>query len=147
VNENLITKWRETITSQCRWSEYAEELIGNDYILWEDASNDYQGHAKILSYNNNQFSYIEWSYGSCSGCDSYEGLPDEDIRKEFKKDCMVFSDPFVFVNWMNMLKSTRDEKFDSICDKFFMSANLIFDDWSEKPNTLIAKINTCALLG
>lgn len=148
MDENkLIVDYKETIAYRCRWSEYVEEIIGNNSIIWEDSSDDYQGHARVLSYKDNQFIYIEWYYGSCSGCDEYEGMGEDDIRKAFKENLtMVFKEPQFFINWMKALQNTKDFKFNSICEKINKNCNISFKEWGNDFKLLISKINTHVLL-
>jgi hypothetical protein len=85
-------KWEETTASTCRWAEYASVLFedGGVDVLWEDSRADYQGHADIfakLDYDWRETRYMigGWTYGSCSGCDGWEGEPREKILAEMAK--------------------------------------------------------------
>lgn len=95
-------RWNETIASKCRWSEYAEELFYDWDVFAEDSSDDYQGHATIIAFKEGKFAYLYWSYGSCSGCDGYEDMTDEERRAEFKNMAEIFDSHESFEKWTNM---------------------------------------------
>jgi hypothetical protein len=145
--EMKVNSWENTIASQCRWSEYGKELIGDWAILWEDSEADYQGHARVLAYKQGKIRYLEWYYGSCSGCDMYEEMKEEDIRKAFETDNMIeFKNIDAFCEWLKMLKSTNDYKF----EQFGIAISSAFKnpeiDWIEDPSKLQAKIDVLCLL-
>lgn len=141
-----IISWKNTIAARCRWSDYAAPLVEDWDILWEDSYDDYQGSARVLAFKQGQLRYLEWSYGSCSGCDSYEDLSEEDVEKEFKNNVMMhFENSDIFVNWLKMLASTDDYKY-----KEFVSAiSSVFKDnntnWIEDANRLQSKITALIL--
>lgn len=88
-------KWNETIASQCRYGEVAQNIWGDADIIWEDSEADYQGHATILAKTpDGKFWLYEWFYGSCSGCDSWEAaeMTDEQIEAEMRDQSAVFDD-------------------------------------------------------
>ena len=64
--------WDDTVASCCRWAEAAEPLFEGYHIMWEDSEDDYQGHAAVLGKMGDSYRYLEWYYGSCSGCDPWE---------------------------------------------------------------------------
>jgi hypothetical protein len=71
-----MREWDVTETSKCRWSDAAELAFNKPKVLWEDSHVDYQGSAKFFGWNGAAVLFYEWSYGSCSGCDPWEGLYD-----------------------------------------------------------------------
>lgn len=89
-----MKSWNETIASECRYGDCAEEIFEHCWIIWEDSYADYQGNASVLAYHprNEEFYFYAWSYGSCSGCDTWEaqGLSDEQIVAEMRRDMSVF---------------------------------------------------------
>lgn len=106
-------KFNKSQASQCRWSEFAERLIGDWEILWERAEVDYQGFAEVLAAKDGRFCYLEWSYGSCSGCDQWEDMPEEQAFADFKTGAMFFDSADAFRAWLKMLRSTKDGKADT----------------------------------
>lgn len=142
-----IILWNDTVAQSCRWSEYAEELIGDWSILWEDSESDYSGAARVLAYKQGQLRYLEWYYGSCSGCDSYEEMSEKDIRKEFETNVMmVFKDMDIFCNWMKMLSGTDKSKFNSLYEAISSAFKNTSINWIEDPARLQDKINVLSLL-
>ena len=142
-----IKAWKETIAHQCRWSEYAEELVGDWSVLWEDSEADWQGHARVLVFKQGALRYLDWSYGSCSGCDSYEDMGEDFVRNDFKKNVMMhFENINIFCDWLKMLKSTNDDKF----EQFYYAISASFKNpeinWIEDSEKLQAKINMLSLL-
>lgn len=140
-----IISWKDTIASRCRWGEYAEELIENWDILWEDSESGWEGAACVLAYRMGQFRYISWFYGSCSGCDIFEDMKEEEIREAFKRNMLHFDDVNKFCFWINMLRSTGDDK----AEQFITAISSIFNDgvdWLNNPDKLLAKINARILL-
>lgn len=88
-------KWNETVASECRYGEVAEQIWGEAEIIWENSEADYQGHAAILALTaDGRWWFYEWWYGSCSGCDSWEdaGLTDDQIQAEMENTAAVFQD-------------------------------------------------------
>lgn len=80
-------KWDNTIAAKCRWGSLVHEVLSkalgeNFEVIWEDSEHDYQGHARILAVRGDSMLEYGWSYGSCSGCDSWEDAPEEEVKKE-----------------------------------------------------------------
>lgn len=68
-----------------RWESEAEEALsvhGFDVVVERAGIDDYQGWGVILASSKQEFAVLSWSYGSCSGCDSYEDLPHEQVVEE-----------------------------------------------------------------
>lgn len=105
-----LKKFCDTESNKCRWSELAERLIGDWDVLWENACVDYQGSAELLAYKDGRFCYLEWSYGSCSGCDPWEDLPEDEALSEMQRNAMFFADGAYFYSWISMLSTTGDAK-------------------------------------
>jgi hypothetical protein len=85
-------EWHETIASKCRYGDIAKKIWEDWNILWEDSEDDYQGHATILAEGGGKYSFYEWWYGSCSGCDTWEAanMSDEDVEKEMRDTAIWF---------------------------------------------------------
>jgi len=88
----------------CRWEDAAEQAMeraGFDVIERAGVA-DYQGWGVLMGRNGMEYAILGWSYGSCSGCDSYEGLSESDLAAEFddlvlrhltnKEACIKFND-------------------------------------------------------
>lgn len=88
-------KWDDTIASKCRYGDVAGTIWGEADILWEDSEANYQGHATILAkMPDGRYSFYEWWYGSCGGCDQWEddSLHDDQIADHMRKDAKWFED-------------------------------------------------------
>lgn len=87
-------KWSETIAATCRYSECLEKIVGDKDIIHERSYSDYQGSVCILAdMNDETYLFYEYSYGSCSGCDTWEsaGYSDSKIVEEMKNDSAIMS--------------------------------------------------------
>lgn len=109
---NALKKFESSTAFECRWSELFQRLIGGWIVVWEDSCADYQGWAKVLAYDqvSGRFCYVEWTYGSCSGCDPWEGLAESEVMEEIMRDAMFFNDARVMWNWIGMLLDQNDDK-------------------------------------
>lgn len=87
-------KWKDTIASHCRYGYNAGEIFGDADIIFEDSEADWQGGANVFAYlpSTNQFVHYAWSYGSCSGCDTWMALEltDEQIVEEMRNEAAYF---------------------------------------------------------
>jgi len=87
---------RDGALAQCCWAEYALELWGDWDLLEETIDNDHSGSvdfvaAKRFDDGSVRFLRGDWGWGSCPGCDGWDGaLPDE-IREEMKRCGAEFS--------------------------------------------------------
>lgn len=96
-------RWADTIASKCRYGEVAETVFGMAEIIWEHSEDDYQGTANILAlFPDGRFAHYEWTYGSCSGCDTWEaaGLTDDEIAAEMCEYAAWFPDEMAFVAYL-----------------------------------------------
>ncbi|HSE02929.1 MAG TPA: hypothetical protein VLK35_02150 [Methylomirabilota bacterium] len=97
--------WHDTTSSQCRYGDIAGNIWGDWNILWEDAEADYQGHASFLAEKGGKYSFYEWWYGSCSGCDGWEadGASDEAIEAEMRSTAIWLDSKEELKRWAEML--------------------------------------------
>jgi hypothetical protein len=89
----VTVDYTKTTAYECRYGEMAAPLFEGCWVLWENSENDYQGHAKVLaSAPGGTYRFVEWTYGSCSGCDEWEdrGLSAADITTELRRTMAVF---------------------------------------------------------
>lgn len=129
-----LKKFQDCEAYGCRWSELVERMIGDWHVLWEEAEVDYQGGAKVLAYKDGAFCFVEWTYGSCSGCDPWEDMPEEDAFEEMKRDAMYFQDGAVFYSWIEMLRQTGDEKAKLFVSLLFELGNLLREEGKTNHN-------------
>lgn len=99
-------KWEETVASTCRYGEVAGRIWGDWNIIWEDSEEDYQGHASILAEKEGCYSWYEWWYGSCSGCDGWEaaGADEDEIETEMRGDALWLQNKDALIDWMMRLE-------------------------------------------
>lgn len=73
-----------------RWMDELCEIISkNDYTILETAgSEDYQGSGVILASGRNHVVFA-WDYGSCSGCDRWEGR-EETMAQDVEEEIQTF---------------------------------------------------------
>jgi hypothetical protein len=90
--ETRFKSFEGSTASQCRWSEYAAELIGDWDLIYDGSSADYQGTVEVLAYKEGRFAYLTYSYGSCSGCDGWEDLGEDKVREDFANLIEYFED-------------------------------------------------------
>ena len=92
----------------CRWIEIPRAMFGGWLVVWSDCDDySYSGHAEALLSKVGAFAFVEWVWGSCEYCDAYMGLSDEEVRAEFEKDAMRFSDLAALRTWFDMLRQTN----------------------------------------
>jgi hypothetical protein len=68
-----------------RWEEEAEAALkrAGFTVIDRAGTNNWQGWGVLLGRKEEEFAVLAWSYGSCSGCDSYEGLDEAELIAEF----------------------------------------------------------------
>lgn len=86
-------KWADTVASNCRYANIAEEIFGEAEIIAERSDDGYQGYVNVLAkLPDGRYCHYEYSYGSCSGCDTWEATEatGEQILAEMKRDAVYF---------------------------------------------------------
>lgn len=100
---------KNTTAARCRYGEEAAEAFKDAEVLWEDAEDDYQGHAAMVGrLPDSRLFFYEWWYGSCSGCDDWEArdLTSEQIQGEMQQRASYFSDASALLAWLDMTDTT-----------------------------------------
>lgn len=64
------------------------EAFGN--ILFQEIENDYQGSTWVLYEEGNHYGYLDFGWGSCSGCDALQGCNSMQEIQDLMED-MYFS--------------------------------------------------------
>ena len=85
-------KWNKTIASSCRWANVVSDVLdtNNMEIIWEDSLQDYQGYADFVGIRpNGEIVHYAWTYGSCTGCDSWEERLKTEVAEEIKNTASV----------------------------------------------------------
>ena len=86
-------------------------------ILYSQRFGSYQGEWLIMSFSqNDEYKIYTGSYGSCSGCDAYQGVIDyaSDITLEKGKDFAKDYEPFLIVPRQTMINLVTDNELRSI---------------------------------
>ena len=92
----------------CRYGDCLADVLnelGAVKVLREQYVKDYQGEVDVdvLLKDGRIFSYY-YSYGSCSGCDTWEakGYDDDEIKREMKMKATYFSSMNEYSQWLKM---------------------------------------------
>lgn len=88
-----------------RWGKEGKAALASlGYTVIDyQATDDYQGSCVILGkkisssavpaikqkFDNDLYAVLSWTYGSCSGCDGFEGLPYKEVVAMLAKDTIV----------------------------------------------------------
>ncbi len=107
------------VTRGCRWDECfqmaVDSLGGGKEVLFEDAYADWQGYLDmdVLLHDGRVVSYY-YSYGSCSGCDPWEGEFSYDTQEFSVSQVMldemtIFTDRAEYDRWVASLPSGKRE--------------------------------------
>lgn len=96
--------YHETVASGARYGRCAGVAFRDPLILWEKSEDDYQGSCELLGFNGAALFHYQWSYGSCSGCDSWEaeGLTDEQVALTMRGGAVYFDNITEFGNYLDM---------------------------------------------
>lgn len=108
-----------SVRRDCRWDECfqiaIDSLGGAKEILFEDAYADWQGHLDmdVLLEDGRVASYY-YSYGSCSGCDQWEGEfcydeQDEKVAQVMLDEMTIFTDRAEYDKWVSSLPNGKRE--------------------------------------
>lgn len=82
----------DTEAAGARWSEGVEECWPGALVIWANGYYDYQGDAEVLAVlPDGRYLVCEWTYGSCSGCDGYEGLGESEFVEQFRANGDIFT--------------------------------------------------------
>jgi hypothetical protein len=98
-----MTTFRDSECSDGRWAELFTPDLGDWTVVGEEANLDYQGSAEALLEKDGQFAYVQWTWGSCGGCDEWEGLSGAQLAAEAAKQVMKFSGWEALVRWRDAL--------------------------------------------
>jgi hypothetical protein len=91
-----MMKVHEGSFMEARYAEIAVKMYGDWDLLWENSEVDYQGYVEFLATKEGKYVYLEWSYGSCSHCDEWEDLSDEEVESSMRKLAMEFANVELF---------------------------------------------------
>ena len=117
-----FARFEDSTVNSCRWSEYAQELLGDWDIVYDGSTSDYQGTVEILAHKEGRFAYLTYSYGSCSGCDGWEDMEDEARRADFKNLVEYFGDVHELKKFAEQVNYGKD--FNEAIEEYLFHAEL-----------------------
>jgi len=98
-----------------RYSEILRKVLGSlsaKEVLYESFEDNYQGDVDVdvLLEDGRVFSY-RYSYGSCSGCDTWEadGLSDDKIAESMTREATFFDNEERYKAWAKKTRKQRRE--------------------------------------
>jgi hypothetical protein len=114
ISMTMFVKFEDSDSFNVEYSQHFIPNIGRWTIIWEETEQDYSGYAKLLAVNevgdHREYAYVEWSYGSCPGCDPWMDLTEDEQAVEARKCIMHFVTESPLWRWIDMLRSTDDDK-------------------------------------
>jgi len=73
-----------------RWSDEVRAALPDGEILFSRGRIDYQGSVAIIArLDDGRWLQYDWSYGSCSGCDQWEGERETVIADEIRRGAAI----------------------------------------------------------
>lgn len=99
-------KIKESTAWDCRWFNVVAETkietlqdLGELEVLADFSESDYQGDVRLAFLDRDgRCCYLQYGYGSCSECDSYEDMSEDEIRADIFQS-MVVMDKTAFIKF------------------------------------------------
>lgn len=114
------TTWEKSKASGARWSEEVARALGlkpETPLVFDHGEIDYQGCASLIAQTgDNEFVIYGWSYGSCSGCDSWEGEDEEKIEAEIRAGASRVTKQVLLRYLEGIAQQQSDGYYDDGCD-------------------------------
>lgn len=105
--------WSDTVASKCRYGNVAGRIFGSCDIIWECSENYFGGFANVLAATpDGTFIHYEWTFGSCSVCDTWERQygwdddADDKIEAEMRRDMVTFPDMGTLLRYLGNASGT-----------------------------------------
>jgi hypothetical protein len=101
---------------ECRYGGEVHELFKDWTVLLDQSVSDYQGNVTVLFRERDhwasKFCYVDFYYGSCSGCDEWEDrqLTSEQIKEEITKNSLWFSNRGEIMRYIERAKAWENIK-------------------------------------
>ena len=126
-------RWEDTVAAECRWASLVETFLGDGEVILDNCFADYQGDAQVIvAFDDGKIAFYSWSYGSCSGCDSWEGIDERVILKEIEDNIMWFDSPAQFIEWLDGPVQFRSRTYDDDDKSFKKKIHEEFDKYLTK---------------
>jgi len=105
-------KWEDTVASSVRWASEVKAFLnslGSFDVVWEDSVKDYTGKAEVLvKFSKDKYIHYKWTYGSCAGCDNWDGMESEKVRADIARAVATYNLESL-ATWLTMLEKTRKD--------------------------------------
>lgn len=96
-----------------RWHEEVAAALPDGEVVFSTGTADYQGSVAIVArLDDGRWLHYDWSYGSCSGCDAWEGTMYDDadgpakVAEEIRKGAAIM-DRDHFADYLVSAKAAR----------------------------------------
>jgi len=129
-------KWEDSTAAKCRYGDEVGAAFNKPIVLWERSYADYQGHAKVLCWDQARVVYYEWGYGSCSGCDNWEaqGLEGEKLVLTIRAQGEYFEDAEVLKKFFGPIYAQQGSGYGDE-----VTVNVTLDDLIESARLYLAE--------
>ena len=106
--------FEETKAAECRWSEYAGELVPAVLgwrVVWDGSAWGYSGKVKLVAVNtvSGKWRTIDYAFGSCPTCDGFSRLPPSEIREEMRGCSMWFDNAQQVLALLTAIQGDEDD--------------------------------------
>ncbi len=111
-------KVKDSTAASCRW---AEEVFGQyfDWDVIDDKSyRCYQGDVYLIATDGTKYIFVEYSYGSCSGCDGWDAFEDKrtpvseilEIQGSMNDCVLVLDNEEQYQEWLKRRISVKEKE-------------------------------------
>lgn len=93
-----------------RWVEPAIDGLEDWLVLWAFSEGDYQGSCAFIAKDPmaDSWAMVDWDWGSCPGCDGYEGMGDQELYEVFRNQREVYGRAALEA-WLHQYEDTNHE--------------------------------------
>lgn len=107
---------KDSDAMKARWSELAALGLEEATVIAAAGDSDYQGEGAYLvkpseGWRDDEYVFFEWSYGSCSGCDGYEDMGEQERIATFVNGRVVYNRT-TLAAWADLLRTEIDDERD-----------------------------------
>jgi hypothetical protein len=87
---------------QCRYGDFVKELYGDWEVVVDLSEDDYSGNVDLVATKDGKYLYLQYYYGSCSVCDTWEGdeLSGLEIEDEIRECTLFFDNKEQYNEWL-----------------------------------------------
>jgi hypothetical protein len=101
----------ESDATGCAWYDEFVKDVKDWELLFDDCHNGYSGWVYIVAKEpeNDKYVLIDYHYGSCSGCDEFYDMTDEELLEEKERLRIYFTKSELIEYAGRWLKNSYDE--------------------------------------